>query len=65
LSLVELGDRALTGLLRGGRPRGGSIAVPGDDGGAAAVVAAVSGPGDLLAAEVAAAYERSRPRRRS
>lgn len=65
MSLVELGDRALTGLLRARRPRGGSIAIPGDDGGAAAVVAAVSGPGDLLAAEVAAAYERSRPRRGS
>jgi hypothetical protein len=64
-SLVEHGDRALTGWLRAGRLRGASIAIPGDDGGAAAVVAAVSGPGDLLAAELAAAHERSRPRRRS
>jgi hypothetical protein len=55
-SLVALGDRALTGLLRAKR-----VAIPDDDGGAAAVVKAVSGPGELLVAEVAAAYERAQP----
>jgi hypothetical protein len=65
VSLVELGDRTLAGRLRRGRVRGEITAIPGDDGGAAAVVAAVAGPGDLLVAEVAAAHERSWPRRRS
>jgi len=51
--LAALGDRALTTLLRGKQ----TVTIPGDDGGAAAVAAAVSGPGDLLAAELAAAYE--------
>jgi len=55
-SLVALGDRALAGLLRAKR-----VAIPDDDGGAAAVVKAVSGPGELLVAEVAAAYERAQP----
>ena len=36
-------------------------AIAGDDGGAAAVVSSVSGPGDLLTAELAAAYERAVP----
>jgi hypothetical protein len=54
--LAALGDRALATLLRGKQ----TIVVPGDDGRAAAVAAAVSGPGDLLAAELTAAYERAR-----
>ncbi|MGH3613972.1 MAG: hypothetical protein ACRDRK_15555 [Pseudonocardia sp.] len=53
LGLVELGDRTLTDQLRAGdageSPDGGGI------------VRAVFGPGDLLAAEVAAAYDRARP----
>lgn len=58
--IVELGDRALTAMLRGGEPVAAD-AIGGDDGGAAAVVNSVSGPGDLLAAELAAAYERFVP----
>lgn len=48
--LAALGDRALIAVLRGKEP------VPNDDGG---VVTAVSGPGDLLVAELAAAHHRS------
>lgn len=54
--LAALGNRTLSAVLRGKQ----AVTVPGDDGGAAAVIAAVSGPGDLLVAEVAAAYERGR-----
>lgn len=63
LCLAELSDRTLTGLLSAvpSRARGRrGAAIPGDDGGAAAVVACVSGPGDLLVAEIAAAHERVR-----
>jgi hypothetical protein len=45
--------------------RGGSTVaaegLAGDDSGAAAVVDSVAGPGDLLAAELAAAFERAVP----
>lgn len=56
--LTELGDWALAGLVRRGSAR--PVTIAGDHGGAAAVLAAVAGPGDLLAAELAAAHERSR-----
>jgi hypothetical protein len=57
--LVDLGDRRLTSQLE--EVSAGRIEqIPGaDDGGSTAVMAAVSGPGDLLAAELAAAYERA------
>lgn len=59
LRLVALGDPPLVGLLDG-VPNERATAIPGDrDRGAAAVVRAVSGPGDLLAAELAAAYDRA------
>ena len=57
--IAELGDRKLASLLRTGARRGAPI--DGDDGGAAAVVDHVGGPGDLLAAELAAAYDRAFP----
>lgn len=60
--LAELGDRALTAMLRKAATSGRVTAIPGDDGGAAAVAASVSGPGSLVAAELAAAFERSRRR---
>jgi hypothetical protein len=50
-ALAALGNRVLTAVLRGREP------VPDDDG----VATAVSGPGDLLVAELATAYERARP----
>ena len=43
-------------------PSARTRSLPGDEGGAAAVVATVSGPGDLLVAEMAAAHARSRRR---
>jgi hypothetical protein len=55
--IAELGDRKLAVLLRSA----GLVApaeIAGDDGAAAAVVNCVAGPGDLLAAEMAAAYDR-------
>lgn len=55
VGLSEWGNGALADRLRGGNPD-----VPPPPG-AEQVVAAVSGPGDLLAAEIAAAYDRSRP----
>ena len=58
--IAELGDRGLAAILRGGE-RVAAGAIAGDDGGAAAVVDSVAGPGDLLAAELAAAYERAVP----
>jgi hypothetical protein len=57
--LAGLGDRKLASLLRAGGRR--ATSVDGDDGGAAAVVDSVGGPGDLLAAELAAAYDRALP----
>jgi hypothetical protein len=55
--ITELGDRPLAAVLRGGRPvASGAI---GDA--AATVVDSVAGPGDLLAAELAAAYDRAVP----
>ncbi|MDT0349534.1 hypothetical protein [Pseudonocardia charpentierae] len=58
--IAELGDRPLAAVLRGGKPVAAG-AIAGDDGGAAEVVNSVAGPGDLLAAELAAAYERAVP----
>ena len=55
--IAELGDRRLATLLQSGAMVS-STTIPGDDGGAASVVNSVSGPGDLLVAELAAAYER-------
>ena len=58
--IADLGDRKLAVLLRSA----GLVApaeIAGDDGAAAAVVNCVAGPGDLLAAEMAAAYDRVTP----
>jgi hypothetical protein len=57
--IAELGDRKLASLLRAGARRAAPI--DGDDGAAAAVIDSVGGPGDLLAAELAAAYDRAIP----
>ena len=54
--IAELGDRGLAALLRADGGRTTSI-----DAAAAAVVDSVGGPGDLLAAELAAAYDRAVP----
>lgn len=56
--LVEAGDRTLTSRVREASMPTGS---PTHDGDSVDVVETVSGPGDLLTAEVAAAYDRSRP----
>lgn len=56
--LAELGDRKLAALLRGRGPASPTSVSGDDDGGAAAVVNSVAGPGDLLTAEMAAAYDR-------
>ena len=57
--IAELSDRKLASLLRAGARR--SAPIDGDDGAAAAVIDSVRGPGDLLAAELAAAYDRAVP----
>lgn len=54
--IAELGDRRLAAVLRSGARRATSV-----DAATAAVVDTVGGPGDLLAAELAAAYDRAVP----
>ena len=51
--LADLGDRQVSKALRADR------ALPFENGDLAALLAAVSGPGDLLAAELAAAHARA------
>jgi hypothetical protein len=61
MRIAELGDRPLAAVLRGGTPVATNAIAGDSDGGAAAVLDSVAGPGDLLAAELAAALERAVP----
>jgi hypothetical protein len=56
--MCELGDRPLTAMLRGEATAAAALAGDAD---VLEVIDSVAGPGDLLAAELAAAYERAVP----
>jgi hypothetical protein len=59
--LAALDDPALAAMLQPGAPAGSGPIIEDNAAGATTILPMVSGPGELLAAELAAAYERSLP----